>query len=61
MLVETITKDTEDLNNTVSVFDLTSIYTLQNSSKIYIFLKCTWNFLGKDRMLGEKKRFNKFK
>lgn len=38
MLVQTVTKDTEDLNNTVTVFDLTSIYTLTKTIAKYTFL-----------------------
>lgn len=39
-------RETQDLNNSVHQCDLTGIYrTLPNNRRIYIFLKCTWNFL----------------
>lgn len=37
-----ITKEIEDLNNSINLVDLTG--TPHNSNRIHIILKCTWNF-----------------
>ena len=57
-------KETQTLNDTIDKLDLIDIYRKDISpqnNEFHLFLKCSWNLLQLDHILGHKYNLDKFK